>query len=105
MFLSKLNLRPFFSPDPTEILPGNGNVPPPPARHERLTCEYCECTLTSKGEVLRMSDKAKTFRDHDDVLIKRDRRIAELETQVEEHKRQIAALTPAQREKFGLELL
>jgi hypothetical protein len=94
-------------PDPTELLPGNGNPnpAPPPTRHDRLTCEYCECVLTSRGEVLRMSDKAKTFRDHDDVLIKRDRRIAELEAAIEEHKRQIEKLTPAQRDKFGLELL
>ena len=92
---------PFFQ-NPTDILPPQNA--PAPAVPGRLRCEYCECQLTSHGEIIRFSEKAKGFRDHEDQIVKRDKRIAELEAECAEHKQKIAAMTPAERARFDLDL-
>ena len=51
----------------------NPVVPPAnePEKREsgkRITCDYCKCSLTSSGDVLKMSDTAKEFRDASDII-------------------------------------
>lgn len=75
---------------PTDPVPGA----PEPARARRLTCDFCGCSLAPTGEVMRMSDDAKKYRDHGDTLAKRDVRISDLETEVRALKAELAAATP-----------
>lgn len=61
-----------------------------------LTCDFCECKLTKRGEVYQMSQKAKTLRDadetHEKTIAKRDEEIARLNGEVAARDREIAAL-------------
>jgi hypothetical protein len=66
-------------------------APPAPAGARPLTCEFCECRLTPHGHALELSPKAKKWRDHSDDVAKLEKRIADLEDQVREKDRQLAA--------------
>jgi hypothetical protein len=55
-------------------------------RKVKITCEFCECTLTADGEILKRGAKARAMLDLEDsnakltdTIAKRDARIAELE--------------------------
>ena len=59
-----------------------------------VVCEFCRCTISRRGEVLRKSAEAKALLANEDALEKvtaqlqsRDSRIAELESQIAELKR------------------
>src|SRR5262245_32844786 len=47
----------------SSILPPTNDPPEPPAprANSKVVCEFCRCTLTPAGDVLRMSDEARTF--------------------------------------------
>ena len=87
--------------DPAEILPND--PPPSPRRAARVTCDFCQCELAPSGDVLKMSDRARSMRDGDDEIKKRDKRVTELETEIAEHKRKIAELEGT-RQPSGLTL-
>jgi len=73
-----------------------------------LTCDFCECKLTQRGEVYQMSTKAKQIRDeadsHEKAIAKRDEEIARLNQENAEKDRTIVALqssvTGPKKEKF-----
>jgi hypothetical protein len=68
-----------------------GAIPPAPAQPERkgkITCEFCECQLTSAGEVLKFSDKAKAHRTSDE-------KITELEGTIETLRHELETLRAA----------
>ena len=69
------NLPPVGDPEPR---------PPTPidSRRRKLCCEFCDCELTSAtGEVLKMSDKAKAYRDLKEKHEKLQAQLADLEAQ------------------------
>lgn len=78
--------------DPGDRLPPSGEIDPPaPGRNRKpLVCEFCECKLTSAGEVLMFSDKAKRHRTHDDAIEAKDRQIATLETELRDARAKLA---------------
>lgn len=56
-----------------DLLPPDDSIPPTPAPHvptekKRITCDFCGCSLAPSGDVLRMSDDAKAFRDGADSI-------------------------------------
>ena len=54
-----------------------------PSRNH-LTCEFCECRLSSTGEVLSRSKKARAMIDLDDDNDKLRKKIADLEATITE---------------------
>lgn len=94
----RIPIGPFFD-DPNDNLPptGGGAPTPEPPRNRRTVCEFCECQLTPNGEIVRMGEKAKKFRVHDETIEKHVKRIADLESELAEEKRKVAALTPSKR--------
>lgn len=83
-------------PDPLDVLPHDpAPVPapvPPPLRTGPITCEFCECTLTPHGHALRLSDKAKKWRDHEDDAAKLRKQIEDLEAAKRQLTSELAAL-------------
>lgn len=68
---------------PPVVAPGDLDTRPP------LTCEFCQCRLSQRGEVLAMSSKAKIFIKQDMridevamLLQKSDAKIRELELEI-----------------------
>jgi hypothetical protein len=67
---------------PPEIMPPVDPPEPDPApdpsprRRAPIVCEYCDCTLTPIGDVLKVSDKARTLRKQGDRI---DTLLAEIE--------------------------
>ncbi len=60
---------------PNDLLPTDPPPPPvpleprPPERPSKITCQFCECVLVSaNGDVLRMSEVAKAYRDQSDKI-------------------------------------
>lgn len=39
-----------------------------PARGPRIVCEFCQCSLTPAGDVLKMSDTARAFNKQGDTI-------------------------------------
>lgn len=69
-------------------------------RPRKLTCAFCDCEITStRGEVLKVSDKADGFRDSSREIKERDRIIADLKHKLEaaEQKLTASAIKPAGR--------
>lgn len=55
----------------SDLLPPTDPPPAPPepaGRRRDLRCQFCECSLTATGDVLKMSDRAKALRDFEDDL-------------------------------------
>lgn len=80
--------------DPLDTAPPA--APPSPARRQ-CTCEFCGCYLAPSGEVLRMGDKAKEFRRHEDIVDAKDKEIARLGAEITDLKAKLApaASSPA----------
>ena len=70
-------------PDPLDTNNPPSNPPPDPApnRSRGCTCEFCGCQLTGNGEIIKMGDKAKTYRKHDQTIEDRDAEISRLNTE------------------------
>jgi len=95
--------------DPLETQ-NNPAPAPAPAREGRgCTCEFCGCTLTPRGEVLRMGDKAKEFRDTEEKLEKlrkdvsaAEGRAVEAERKAQDAERKLEAINKeiTQRKRF-----
>jgi hypothetical protein len=67
---------------PDDPLDTNPAPPPPPPPPRRLVCEYCECQLSPKGEVMAMGAKAKEFRKHEEIVEGKDKEIARLQNEI-----------------------
>jgi hypothetical protein len=81
--------------DPADLLPPGDNDPPAPAPRPRagLVCEYCECRLTPTGDVLKLSDKAKRWRDTEGAGDKLTARITALERENDDLKTKLRVAT------------
>ena len=81
-----------MSDDPANLLPGGdppAPAPRPSATPSAITCEFCGCTLTPRGDAMRISDRAKKLRDLEidhDAAVKKlttlDNKVKELESQL-----------------------
>jgi len=69
-----------------------------PALSKRLTCDFCGCQLTPHGDVLKMGDDAKRYRDAADTIEKLERQIQALKDELRDAR---AALPPAVPAKSG----
>jgi hypothetical protein len=87
---------------------GAAALPPRVVGEGYLTCDFCECKLTKRGEVYQMSPKAKIMRDeketNEKALAQRDEEITRLHAEITQKDAEISALrgsanTPA-RAKF-----
>lgn len=56
--------------------------PPPAPRAPKLRCEFCQCELTPTGDCLRMSDRAREYRDQTDTIDKQKATIAEKDAEI-----------------------
>lgn len=78
--------------DPLDTnLPANRPDPNPPISRRGCTCEFCDCQLAPSGEVLRMGDKAKNFRRHEEVVEKKDAEISRLQAEITDLKAKLQA--------------
>lgn len=67
-----------------DLLPAPTPIPTPRAPGAKdLRCGFCEALLTPSGEVIKLSDRAKSLRDFEDELddMKRDLATARQETE------------------------
>jgi hypothetical protein len=85
---------------PDEIIPPTevAVVAPVVSSASTLRCQFCDCSLTASGEVLRMSKRAKDLRDFEDDLEDAKRQLHDLgevnrqvQAELDELKRQLAA--------------
>jgi len=73
----------------------------PPERgrvRESIVCEFCECTLSLRGRVLKRSDKAKEIIDLDDESDRLRKQVETLTAELVEAKKKpelLSAPTPA----------
>lgn len=64
---------------------GGDDSPAPPSRSKAIKCEFCESTLApSSGDVLRVSEKAKGFREQDETIAKLQKDLKASETRNKE---------------------
>jgi hypothetical protein len=94
-------------PVPPQLATDNAPAPLPPrvVGEGYLTCDFCECKLTQRGEVYQVSDKARVMRDeketHGKALAQRDEEIARLRSEITAKDAEIATLKGSERkEKF-----
>jgi len=77
-----------------DLLPPAPTPAPPtrPVTRDPVVCGFCESRLTARGEVLRLSDRAKALRDFEDDIedVKRD--LADAQAKVAQLERQNAEL-------------
>ena len=67
----------------TTLPPGDDDPPDPtPAPRRNLKCEFCGCSLSAHGEVLKLSEQAKSWRDGDGQADKLQKQIAAHETTI-----------------------
>jgi hypothetical protein len=79
--------------DPTGNAP-RSDPPEPKTRSKRVECNFCNCILDSDGEIISMGKRAKEFRamaENDETRISR---IAALESEVADLKKQLAEKKP-----------
>lgn len=82
-------------------------VPPtvPEPRPRKITCEFCECELGSSGEYKKLSDKAKKFRESEEIIEDLEGTIATLRGEIEDLKNAAREHSPATvRTSSGLRL-
>jgi hypothetical protein len=76
-------------------------APPEPSRY--LKCDFCECQLTKNGEVYRVSEKAREYRDEKEKHIKQvaklDEEIAKLREDLTKKETELAQLRASAGEK------
>lgn len=51
-------------------------------KRTRITCEFCESSLSASGDVLKIGGKAKAYRDSDSAIEKLNDRIAALDAEI-----------------------
>ena len=69
---------PDLTTSPTAGAPGS-EPPTEPRGPRKITCEFCESSLTPTGDMLKMSDRAKSLRDLEMKVQKLEREKTELE--------------------------
>jgi hypothetical protein len=83
---------PVIPPLRTEEAPAT----PPSPGPRYLECDFCHCSLTKTGEVYKLSEIARDFRDekekHGKAVAKLDEEIANLRAQITAKDSEIAAL-------------
>lgn len=69
-------------------------VADPPTGHRELRCQFCKSSLTQRGEVIQLSEKAKQLRDWQEKAEDAERDLADaqatitrLQGEIEEAKR------------------
>lgn len=82
-----------------DLLPGDPPPPPPAGRGSRLTCDFCGCSLAPSGDVLRMSDAAKKFRDANDVIAALEKKVTQLQAAADDLKTQLQVATDKSRDR------
>jgi predicted nucleic acid-binding Zn-ribbon protein len=66
-----------------DLLGGPPAPPAPPAPVKgSVTCGFCQASLTPGGEVMKLSDRAKSLRDFEDDLEDAKRTISELQAKI-----------------------
>jgi len=93
------------------ILPAAPPEPAPagsPEPRGSLTCGFCSAALTPRGEVIKLSDRAKALRDFEDDLgdarrdiAERDATIDTLTAKLAGVERELAALQAEKKQKKG----
>ena len=53
---------------------------------KRVTCDFCKCSLSPEGDVLKMSDTAKELRDASDTIERLKRDVASVKAELEAEK-------------------
>jgi len=89
-----------------DLLP-SAPTPAPPAREPEpsgsVRCQFCESSLTARGEVLRLSPRAKQLRDFEDDLEDARRDLATAQAEIETQ-RQLAESWKAEHDKLVREI-
>jgi hypothetical protein len=89
----------------TDELP---DPPPPPSPRvpgSYTVCEFCRCEVTRNGEVIKMSETARTYRDasesHKKATQVLDEQIAELRSQLSVKEAELSALKSKEKGFFS----
>ncbi len=84
-----------FEDDHTNV--GGGEQRPAgggtPNDKKKITCEFCECTLTSNGEYINLSETAKKMRKSKETIDEQEGTIATLRAEKEDLQSRLNALT------------
>jgi len=92
-----------------DLIPGGDPAPTPgpTPRATRIQCDFCGCALAPSGDVLRMSDAAKVYRDASDAVADLTAQLATVQQElsvaqaaIDEAKRVSQTLPNAQRSMF-----
>jgi septal ring factor EnvC (AmiA/AmiB activator) len=78
-------------------------APEPDPHPASVRCQFCQSSLTARGEVLSLSKKAKQLRDFEDDLEDVRRELATAHAEIE-NQRQLAESWKAEHDKLQREL-
>lgn len=70
-------------------------LPPPASTRQKIICEFCDCQVTPRGEVIVIGEKAKKFRKHEEIVEGKDAEIARLNAEISALKQERDALRGA----------
>lgn len=70
----------------------NPPVVPSAASRSKIVCEFCECQVTPRGEIIFVGEKAKKYRKHEDLLDAKDAEITRLTNEISALKQERDAL-------------
>lgn len=71
----------------------------PAAEHVSVKCEFCDCRLTRRGQVLEMSPKAKDLRRLEDAIDKHAHTIEEQAAEIARLSSELAAAKASVRQE------
>jgi uncharacterized protein (DUF305 family) len=71
-------------------------IPPVAApASQKVCCEFCECQLTPHGEIVRMGERAKKFRKHEEEIEKLNAMISSQQSEISQLNARLAEQSPA----------
>jgi hypothetical protein len=70
---------------------------PEPERPGRVTCEFCGCSLDSKGNIIRRGEGARKYLSQEDEIARLRKELDGAQSRNTELAAQVSALTPKER--------
>jgi hypothetical protein len=70
---------------------------PEPERPGRVTCEFCGCSLDSRGNIIRRGEGARKYLAHEDEIARLKTELDAAQSRNTELAAQVTALTPKER--------
>jgi hypothetical protein len=78
--------------DPLSTTPPVAAPVPRQEGSRKVVCEFCGCQLAPTGEIVKMGEDARKFRDHNEKLADKEKEISSLQSEITSLKAKIAEL-------------